>query len=207
MSTIDNLFDAGSGRLGNLVFYRRYGKSYVRVRPAHYKDRKSPAQLAQRQRLQVVTSFLKPFSNALRVTFAAEAVGRSALQAAQSYNMRNALAGEYPDIRIDKSKVLLSRGALPLPLRAGVEVRPDGLLISWENGKEVNRSTATDTLVVLAYLESAGSTGYSFTEVRRSLGQYLWKPELPYREDDLPDVWIAFRNEKMTAVSDSLYVV
>jgi hypothetical protein len=206
MSTIDNLFDGGRGRLGNLVFFQRHGKSYVRTRPARYKDRKSPAQLAQRQRLQVMNNFLKPFRNAIRVTFAAEAMGRSALQAAQSYNMRHAVAGEYPGIHIDKPKVLLSRGALPMPVDVRVELRSGELLISWENGEEAKGSAATDTLVVLAYLESAARADYRFTEARRYDGQYMWRTSLPLHEDDLPDVWIAFRNESMTGMSDSLYV-
>ncbi len=206
MAKIDNLLEGGEGSLGDLVLYKMHGKTYVRTKPSQYRDKKSPAQLAQRQRLKVMSSFLRAFREPLRVTFASEAVGRSALQAAQSFNMRNALAGEYPDIVVDKSKVLLSKGSLPLPAGGSVSVHPEGLLIEWVNGEEAAGSAAKHTLVVMALSEDAGRSDYKYTEVRRSEGRYLWKPALPVSENALPDVWMAFRNEEMTGWSDSMYL-
>jgi hypothetical protein len=201
MSRIDNLFDSGSGKLGNLVFFRRLDKTYVRMRPERYRDRKSPAQLAQRQRMQAVNSFLKPFRGLIRITFAPEALGRTALHAAQSYNMRHALAGEYPDIHVDMNKVLLSTGPLPLPVDVSVSAQPDGLLIEWQNGGEAVGDRHYDTLVMMGYSQSAETADYKFTEVYRKEGRYLWKPALPLKENELPVVWIAFRNLVQTEMS------
>ncbi len=206
MSRLEDLFDGGHGKLGNLVFFKRHGKSYVRTKPASYKDRKSPKQLAQRQRLQVVNSFLRNFSVPLKVTFASEAVGRSALQAAHSFNMRNALAGEYPDIYVDRGRVQLSSGPLPLPEKASLSVQDEGLLIEWNNGEEASGNAKTDTLVVLALTKNADSSDYQFTGVKRSEGKYVWKPAFPVSADELPDVWIAFRNREMTGMSNSKWL-
>ncbi len=206
MAKIENILDGGKGKLGNLVFYKMNGSSYVRTRPAKYRDRKSPAQLAQRQRMQVVISFLRSFRDLVRVTFAAEATGRTALQAAQSYNMRHALAGEYPDIRIDKSKVLLSRGPLPLPAGVSVTAQPEGLLIRWENGPEATGSAANDTLVVMALPGDTGNGIHDFTSVRRSEGEYLWRLPQPVQANNLEGVWMAFRNLKLTSMSDSIWI-
>ncbi len=206
MAKLDNLLEGGQGSLGNLVLYKMHGKSYVRTKPSQYRDKKSPAQLAQRQRLQVINSFLRAFREPLRVTFAAEATGRSALQAAQSYNMRNALMGEYPDIVVDKSKALLSKGPLSLPAGASVSAHPEGLLIEWVNGEEAAGSAAEHTLVVMALSEETDRSDYKFTEVRRSDGRYVWNPALSVSENALPDVWIAFRNNDLTGWSDSMYL-
>ena len=203
MATIDHLFDSGRGKLGNLVFYKVGGRGRVRTRPARYRDRKSPAQLAQRQRLQVVLDFLKPFSNLIRITFKEEAVGRSAMQAAQSYLMRNALEGEYPQIYVDKSKALLCRGPLPGPVSATVTARPDGLLVEWENEAQTAARHPHDTLLVMALLTDTGVAAYRFTEARRSDGRYLWTSGWP---DGPRDVWIAFRNPGETHMSDSFYI-
>ena len=206
MSEVDHLFDSGKGTLGNLVFFRRLGKTYVRVRPARYRDRKSPAQLAQRQKMQAMNRFLKPFSALIRLTFNPEAAGRTALHAAQSYNMRHAFAGEYPNLYIDYSMALLSRGPLPLPANVSVTAQPDGLLIEWQNGDEAAGKHSYDTLVVMAWSETAGWGVFKFTEVYRKEGRYVWKPALPFNENEIPHIWIAFRNQEQTELSDSKYV-
>src|SRR5690554_731708 len=203
MAIIDNLFDSGRGRLGNLVVYKMNGMGIIRSKPQHYHDRKSPAQLTQRQRLQAVNNFLNPFSGFLKLTFSVEKPGRTARSEAQSYNMHNALSGAYPDIHIDKSKALLSRGSLPVPVSTTVTAQPEGLLIEWENEPEDARRNPNDTLVVMAWSEKQGSADFRFTDTRRSEGRYTWKHALP---DGSVDVWIAFRNQGQTAMSNSLYV-
>jgi hypothetical protein len=204
MATIDNLFDSGRGRLGNLVFYKLKGRSIVRTKPGHFSDRKSPAQLAQRQRMQAVNNFLKPFSNLLGLTFDPESERLTARQAAQSYNMRNGLAGEYPNIYIDKGHVLLSRGPLPVPVRAWMEIVPEGLLVQWENGEEAAGSAANDNLLIMAVSPGHSSCLYQFSEARRTEGQYLWKIKPAVQENALPDVWIAFSNRLQ--MSNSVYI-
>jgi hypothetical protein len=203
MAIIENLFESGRGKLGNLVFYKVGGQGRVRTRATHFRDRKSLKQLAQRQRLQVVMGFLKPFSKLIRITFAAEAVGRSAMQAAQSYNMRNALAGEYPDIYMDNSRTLLSRGSLPLPESAKLTVTTEGLLIEWENGAEATGHHPYDNLLVMAKSSETSYTDFRFTEARRSDNHYMWKPALP---EGNVDVWIAFRDQGQTVMSDSMFL-
>lgn len=204
MAKIGNLLDSGHGSVNSLVFYRMNGRSYVRSKPARYRDSKSPAQMAQRQRLQTVNRFLKAFREPLRITFAEEAIGRSALQAAQSYNMRNALTGEYPDIRIEKSRALLSRGPLPLPAGVLVTEHPEGFLISWENGTEASGRRAGDTLVVMALFSGEEAGIHEFTGTPRSKGEHLWKTSRTASANEKPDVWIAFRDPKNSSMSDSI---
>jgi len=206
MAKTDNLFSSGRGKLGNLVFYKVGDKTYVRTRAGQFHDRKSPAQMAQRQRMQVMNRFLGSFRELFRITFAGEAGGRMAMQSAQSYNMRNALAGEYPDIYIDKSRVLLSRGPLPVPVSATVTAQPEGLFIEWENSPDAASQHPYDTLLVMAFSPETDSSDYRFTEARRSEGSYLWKTALPITDGTLPDVWIAFRNRQETLMSDSFYM-
>jgi hypothetical protein len=168
-----------------LIFYKVGDHHYVRTRAEQFHDRKSPAQMAQRQRMQVMNRFLGSFRELFRITFAGEAGGRMAMQAAQSYNMRNALAVEYPDIYIDKSRVLLSHGPLPMPVSATVTAQPEGLLIEWGNSPDAVLQHPSDTLVVMVFSPETGSSDYRFTEARRSEGSYLWKPALPISDGTL----------------------
>ena len=202
MAKIDDLFDAGRGKLGNLVVYRMNGMGIVRTKPKHIRDSKSPAQMAQRQRLQVVNDFMRPFLKLFRITFVPETAGRTARAEAQSYIMRNVLAGEYPNIYVDKSKALLSHGPLPVPVSATVTAQPEGLLIEWENDADAIRLHPNDTLVVMALSADGSTADYSFTQVKRTEGRYTWKPALP---DGAVEIWIAFRNREQTKMSDSVY--
>ncbi len=206
MARIGNLLDGGQGVLGNMILYRMNGKNYIRKRPKHINDQKSPAQLAQRQRMQMVIGFLQKFSEPIRFTFASEAVGRTAWQAAQSYNLRHALTGDYPDFQIDYSKALLSRGPLPLPESCSVDLHPEGFRVQWVNSPEAGRKHSGDFLVVIVLFPGAPVCSYLLTDTRRSEGQYVWKTNRPMTQDPLPDVWIAFRNVRMTKWSDSRWV-
>lgn len=205
MARINHLFDSGSGKLGNLIFYKVGDQHYVRTRAEHFHDRKSPAQLAQRQRLQVMNRFLRPFRDLFRITFAGEAGAPMTMQAAQSYNLRNALAGEYPDIYVDKGKVLLSRGPLPVPVNVTLTAQSGALLIEWENSPDAADNHPYDSLLVMAFSPETGQSDYQFTGARRSACSYLWKPALPLENGPLPDVWIAFRNRQETLMSNSVY--
>lgn len=205
MARIKSLFEHSQGKLGALVFYQVGDEVFVRTRAQQFRDRKSPAQLAQRQRLQVMNSFLKSFRDLLSRTFTAGETGKAGFQAAKSYNMRNALSGEYPHIAVDMGKVLLSRGPLSVPLQATAQAHPEGVLIEWENGFGNGCGAANDALVVVAYFSNSGRSQYRFTETYRSEGRYLWKLPLQDGGDANPDIWIAFRNPQETLMSNSLY--
>ncbi len=203
MAKIKNIFDGGVGKLGNLVLYKRNGVNVVRVKPAHIKVSTTPAQQAQKLKFRLINKFLFQFSEPIRVTFTSSVEGRTALHEAQSYNLRHAVAGEYPDFFVDKAKVLLSQGPLALPVSASVSYHPDGFLVQWENAPETKGNNAHDNLVVFI-MKADGTGDHRFTEARRSYGQYVWKALYPFSEDALPDVWIAFRNPKMTRCSNSI---
>src|SRR5690554_6443621 len=207
MAKIDDFVDSGRGQLGNLVLYKMNGKNYVRTKPAKYKDRKSPAQLAQRMKLQVVNSFLRPFREIVKLTYASEAVGRSALQAVQSNIMQDAMTGEYPEIYVDHRKVLLSKGPLKLPVSASVDVKPDGLLVKWVNEPFSARNAGSDTLIVIALWEKEEKSEYAFTTTKRSVGEFHWKISMSGTFDNSPQVWIAFQNVKKNEMSDSMLLI
>lgn len=207
MARINHLFDSGQGKLGNLVFYKVNGQGIVRTKPEHFRDKKSPAQLSQRQRLKVINGFLSHFNGLIKKTFQPGTENRSARAEALSYNLRNGTTGEYPEIKIDKQKVLLSHGPLLLPVGVEVHQHPDGLLIQWNNGDETLGNPGRDTLVLMLLDEITNHCEYKFTDVPRSVGEYVWKLSSPLPEDQLPDVWIAFRNRDETLTSNSMYAV
>ncbi|MGV8829086.1 MAG: DUF6266 family protein [Breznakibacter sp.] len=101
--------------MGNVIAYEMFGKCYMRSLPGQFHDRKSVQQLAQRQRMQLVNAFLSPYKEVLRMIFQHQANGRSAFQAAKSYNLLHAIEGTYPEQYVNLSKALVSMGKVPLP--------------------------------------------------------------------------------------------
>jgi hypothetical protein len=71
-------------------------------------------QLARSQRMTIVNAFLKPIKSLINLGFRFEAEGsvKHQYNIATSYHMINAIVGQYPDIKIDYSKVMISIGDL-----------------------------------------------------------------------------------------------
>lgn len=201
-----NIMSASQGSIGNLVVYTMHGKDFVRSKPSKYTDRKSEAQLSQRAKMQVVTTFMKPFKELIRISYSAEAVGRAPYHAAKSEIMRNAVEGEYPDFRIDKAAALLSKGPLPLPANMSVKVQDSELFFEWSIDSETEKIHSKDTLVVILYDSKTGNCEYHFTNVRRSEKSYKWNTKKAISNDNLPDVWVAFRMNDESAMSNSMYL-
>ncbi|TLX66413.1 hypothetical protein E9993_23425, partial [Labilibacter sediminis] len=176
MARIDNkLLKDAKGSYADAVIYTMDGQTYVRSKPAQYKDRKSIKQLVQRQKMTLVNDFLRPFSELIKLTFAMEAEGKRMFAKAQSYNLKNGLSGIYPDQKIDKAKALLSKGSLLLPAEAKVTLTPDGLLFTWSTETEPEYAHANDTLLVIIRRSDSLASDYSFTGVKRCEGSFLWK--------------------------------
>lgn len=198
-----NILDAATGKIGNVVVYEMYGKTYIRSKPDRIKDRKSPAQLAQRRKMVLMIDFLRPFIKLIRVTYAHEAVGRSAYQAAQSYNLKNAIEGIYPDQMVSPNKALLSVGSVILPETITVTKKEEGLLFEWDPTFHPQANNK-DTLVVIARERERHFVDYRVTGARRSDKSYFWPTEL-FTYGAI-DVWIAFRSHQEDDMSDSLYL-
>jgi hypothetical protein len=132
----DNSLLPFSGRIGNVVSCYRYGRYYLRTLPEKVNQPDTEKQLAQRMRFNLVQSFLKPIKPFIRAGFAAGAIGRSAYNAAMSQNLLHAVVGEYPDLRIDFSKALVSKGTLPAAAAAMMAVDAAQVTFSWESEAE-----------------------------------------------------------------------
>lgn len=65
-----------SGRLGNMIGYRMFGRNYLRSMPSHYNDRRSDSQLVQRGLFKAMILFAQRANSALRVGLRAEAAAR-----------------------------------------------------------------------------------------------------------------------------------
>ncbi|WP_430815364.1 DUF6266 family protein [Carboxylicivirga sp. RSCT41] len=201
MARFKSINDGTSGKVGNVITYQMYGKSYMRSLPGQYTDKKSERQLAQRQKMQLVNNFLGPYKDVLRLTFKNEAVGRSAFLAAKSYNILHAIRGEYPDQYIDYNQALVSTGTVFFPQEARAERIDEGLHFYWKNE---GLNSPHDSLLVIAGLRGQHAVMYKQTEAQRLEESYVWKLDLQRHETY--DVWMVFRDYRERGFSNSVWL-
>ncbi len=201
MARNKDLFGGASGRIGNVIAYEMYGKSYMRSLPGQFHDRKSVRQLAQRQRMQLVNAFLGPYKDVLRMTFQHQANGRSAFHVAKSYNLLHAIEGAYPKQYVNYSKALVSMGKVPLPSNAEISQEPGGIRITWHNDLQ---ASPFDTLMVIANRRGEYNTAFKHTAVARQAGSYFWNIDLVGGKTY--DLWMVFRDYRERDFSNSFYL-
>lgn len=188
------------GRVGNVVFYTMYGKTIARSLP-QINRRKKPTlkQQAQRQKMKLVQELLQPLRHFIKITFAPAAQDNAPYHVAKSYNLLHAIHGEYPNQTINWPKVQLSAGSIELPDDCLVQRVEGGWYFRWSSQK----GRASDTLVVIAFVPENNWVEYQLTGVKRAEEEFFWKVD---NDGALWHVWIAFRSQDETNISDSRYV-
>ncbi|HET6557120.1 MAG TPA: DUF6266 family protein [Prolixibacteraceae bacterium] len=207
MATINHGVMGGfSGKVGTVVGGNWNGIDYMRTRQPKRNDAKSNAQLDQRLRFSTVVQFLKPFKPFFNVGFKNRKAGISVFNAATSVNLRNAITGTYPDYSIDYSKVKVSMGTMPSALNPAVVNGPaDELLFTWENNYDRIGALGNDKVVLLVYNPYNKKLVTLFEGNSRMAGNQAFTLPNGFGRENL-QCYIAFRNARLTDISDSQYV-
>lgn len=194
-----------NGKVGNLVFYMLNGVPVVRT--IGHVGKPSKAQLANHSAMSVTSKLLKPMKNFIKYGYGLQAKGtpQNAHNLATSYHKKHALTGEYPNIKVDYSKVVLSRGELSLSDDLKIVKTAEGLEISWNpshgnDGKNYDDSA----MIMLSYPESRAGKDY-LNIARRSEGKCF----IPVGErliNQQIEAYIAFRSSDGERISDSAYL-
>ncbi len=194
-----NLLESGMGKIGNIVFYYRNGVPCARAIPNNYHDKKSEAQLKQRQKMQLVHDFIRPFSDFIRMAFKEEQSSRTGYQSAQSYHLKNAIEGEYPNQYINKNVALLSKGAIELPNTISYSENDSELVFTWDTTKSIGAMPTDMFIVLIRYKDNNGE--YFITGTQRFKGEYrLYKEDISF---NIEDIYVAFRSYDETKYSNS----
>lgn len=195
-----------SGKLGRVVYYMLRGQPVQRTIGKPGKP--SLKQKANHESMAVVTHFLGHFKEYLNNGFELEARGtiRNQHNLAISYNKKNALKGEYPNVSIDYAKVQLSKGSLTNPESVGVKKVEGGLQISWNPLVQYEEGEQYDDCLQLAiYLPERKAQIIELNFSKRGIGTAF----LPVKEDELEssmEVYLFLSAANHTSVSDTLYV-
>ena len=120
--------------------------------------------------------FLRPANSLLNVTFAHLAVRMSAFNKAFSYNIKNAITGVAPNLAINYTMALISRGDLPNADSPAVTSTSTGLLqFTWTDNSGKGKAKGTDKAFVAVFQEESGSGNTGWTLQREARENTRWK--------------------------------
>lgn len=194
-----------SGKVGSVIGSNWKGISYMRGIALNVKDARSPKQLVQRGKFAFAVAFLKPMKSFIDVGFKSYAVQQTAMNAALSYTLKNAITGISPDFGIDYSKVMVSKGGLELPPKIQMVNNEGEVALSWNDNSGVGNASDTDFAMPLVYNANKCTAIYDMVSSCRGdegVG-------LSYPSDwvgDTVHVYLTFVSEDSSLVSDSVYV-
>ncbi len=195
-----------SGKVGNVIGGNWKGIDYMRVKPASEANPQTAGQVDQRTKFSTVLGFLQPLRGFLKVGFRNYAVKMTEFNSAMSYNVQNAIIGDYPDFIIDFEAALISRGGLTAALNPTVGSDLAGSVqFNWIDNSVDGNARPTDRAMVLIYNPTRNEAVYVTDGSIRSSGTHILTVPNQYSGDTVY-AFIAFISADGKEVSNSRYI-
>ncbi|NQX43255.1 hypothetical protein SAMN05421820_11616 [Pedobacter steynii] len=201
----NSAFGHPNGKIGGMVYYMLKGQAVCRMIGEQGKP--SIKQLANYQAMQVTMSLVKPMKEFIRNSFELEARGtvKNAHNLAVSYNKKQALQGEYPNISVDYSKVVLSYGTLPGARDFSMSKTETELTLNWNPESYTGGHDGDDILMILLYYPSR-KYGRSFLNAsRRDSGEVILPLSEVYIHEPI-EAYACFKSADGKQISNSIYL-
>jgi hypothetical protein len=191
------------GKVGRVVGSVVRGVHYMKGLGDVRADNPTQAQLDQRLKFALMTSFLRPLHGLVKTGFAAGKTGLTSLNKAMSANLNEAITGVSPNFTIDYSKFTYSKGNLVKPMGVTVDVAANcNLVYNWENP---GASAGSDKVTLLVYNKTKDVYVILPGAAPRSATTYTLQLPLDF-VGDLVHIWLSFVAADEKDVSDSLYM-
>ncbi|MBB2147541.1 DUF6266 family protein [Pedobacter gandavensis] len=193
-----------SGKIGNVVFYMLNGQPVCRMNGKPGKP--SIKQLGNRQAMAVTMDLVAPMADFINVSFKQEAEGtvKNPHNLAVSYNKKEALIGEYPNIKVDYSKVILSRGDLEMVSDLKISKGEDGINLSWNTDISENGSY-DDLLMVLVNHPTKKRASSYLNAAKRADGSCFIPISEEWMMREQMEIYVSLKSSNEKSISDSVY--
>jgi len=169
----DGILGGFSGSVGPVVGSSWKGIKVMRGKP-HSKRRKSTdGQLRQMAKMTLMSGFLCPLKGLLNSTYNSVTVRMSCFNKALSYNMRNAVTGDYPAFTVNYEQLVLGRGdLLNVKMLTAVSSSVGTISFIWKDNSNEGSARATDQAFVAVYCEALNQWASSDKGSLRIAGSY-----------------------------------
>lgn len=192
-----------SGTVGTVIGGSWKGIDYMRSQSGRRTATSTQKQLEQRLKFGLISRFQQPLNGLLNESFASYAVRMTGANSALSYNLRNAVAGTYPDYEVNYSMALVSRGDLPnvLTPTAGV-TGGNTISYAWTNNAGTGKAADGDKAVLVVYCAAKQNCIYLESGERADQAASI---NVSGFVGEVVETWIAFFSADGEETSNSIY--
>ena len=192
-----------SGKVGTVVGSTWKSINYMRALAVSVHNPNTAKQQCQRGKFKTVMQFCKTITPFLRVGFQEYEHGQSAVNAASSYLLRNAVEGCGDEAALDFDKVRVSQGSLTVAADAGAEVAGNMVTFTWTDNSGTGDAQEADAAMVLAYNKDRQEAAYNLAAATRADGTAELALPTSWSGDAMA-VYLGFCSEDGQHVSNSL---
>jgi hypothetical protein len=202
------LLGAIIGAIGNIEGYMLNGKIVYRTRRTKTLKPPSEKQLVSHQKMRLVIRFLGAFIEFVKTGFTYVSRGKdyNAHNAAVSWHLMNAIAGEYPDFTIDYAAVRVTQGPMDTKgINPSAMIKDDKLIFTWT--PDLTYLHSHDNVMLLAYAPDLNEAVYKLSGAKRKTG----RDELDLSADGWKSgvemhAYLSFIAENGTKCTNSMYM-
>ncbi len=201
--------DSLSGRIGEIIYYKWKGRKCRRIRPAHVRNPKTPAQTRHRDKIKIGSKFIKSLHSFIEKGYQATEFDTQKNEA-MSYLIKNCFIEEDGKVRLDYAQVPISRGEMTPPEKSIISITDNTVHISWEYNRNPWFCKGEDKLMVAIHVED---NERSYSQMLNNVAyREAGSTSVPIPITDKPKhLWFFFQNsdneigESRKNVSDSVY--
>lgn len=201
----NGIYGKFSGKIGNMVLSNWKGINYVRSIPIKKRGHSTPAQLAQQARFSLLVKFLRNFKDLLSITFNNQPKHKTGSNEALSFNLKNGIKGDYPNLELNYPAIRLCQGNHSIRLVNVVAKAGEAGAIdfSWDKESDDLSYNGSTTIILMIYNPVTGLGDYSFQSiVGKNKTASICIAENRGCE---VETWIATMSFRTKEVSDSFY--
>ncbi|MBW8687259.1 DUF6266 family protein [Chitinophaga rhizophila] len=196
-----------AGLVGTVVGATWKGLWVMRSRPVSTGKAPTEAQMIQRSRFALMSQFLSPVTELIRIGYQAYNQEQSPYKVAFKQNIDEAITGVYPLLTINYAQLSIAKGRL-LAVHSDVEVAgttAGQLDITWTNNAPVDSTNGSDRIYLLAYNPGLQKYVMVKSAAARSAAQYDMAVPLDW-SGNMVHVWLFFVTVNGKLVSDSVHM-
>ncbi|RZM18885.1 MAG: hypothetical protein EOO88_39585 [Pedobacter sp.] len=194
------------GRIGNMVYYDLNGQNVGR-QIGRITTPPTENQLRNWEVMKLVPAFLKSVLEFINLGFSIEQLGTTSnsYNVAMKLNVTQIVTGDYPNLYIDYSKVILSKGILKPAQNPTAEMEAEAIRFSWDTNPQMPWEESTDQVMMLAYFPEQKKVFYTLFGKDRIAGN----DSLPIPDDLLDQpvyTYISFVAANRRKLADSIFI-
>lgn len=195
------------GKVGNVIGSRWRGISYIRSLPRPSGKKPSEKQLAVRMKFSLASAFVYPIRSIVNIGFMDPKItGSTAVANLIGSIINTAIIGTYPELKIDYSKVIISKGGVPSLKGLGMTANsPSEFILSSAFTAGRFSGKGSDKVLVVVYDDL--KKAYLVVEDATRLSKQAKISATEHMTSDSLHVWVFCIEENTNEVSESQYLL